>query len=331
MSAEFLKLYRELCKTKPNSKSNDVSYIREREQIMRTLGYDCGSDSIVIEPSKHHGRAARRFGGQKRLQALGHDNRIDAKKMRELQEIRKRTDKLKIISEKIFDHSLNKEDIPSTIWIKHDALFDSDTNFKTKYIPKLQPLSPSKKEQQIIITKTIPRHELLLKKDHTKHRWSKEERDKLNFIYHSLNRPPDKSITAWDQYYTEFTRRFQAFFPHRKYNEIKEKITEMMTLRQMKEPGEVKLWNTIKRIREGYEETTPTSTSISTSTLKSNLFQNSTSNTATSSNNINGSINEVMSSLTLSPSTKQSPQAKLTMQQSNNHNRNKGKIILKSR
>eukprot|EP00607_Mallomonas_marina_P006458 CAMPEP_0182430286 /NCGR_PEP_ID=MMETSP1167-20130531/39163_1 /TAXON_ID=2988 /ORGANISM="Mallomonas Sp, Strain CCMP3275" /LENGTH=192 /DNA_ID=CAMNT_0024615213 /DNA_START=347 /DNA_END=925 /DNA_ORIENTATION=- len=185
--------------------------------------------------------------------------------MKELQAIRAKSKEIKSLAEKIQEYSLKSEPIPTVLWTKYNTLHENDTftdsNIKSgsrnpvnKYPSQpseaVTVATPSISALQNQSTKMPPnkslqslvRPILSVRKNYTSNKWSKEERDRLNGIYHCLNRPPDKNVSAWDAYYVEFTRRFQAFYPTRGHEEIREKIVQMMRLRQMKEMGEEQYW-----------------------------------------------------------------------------------------
>eukprot|EP01035_Chromulina_nebulosa_P022778 gene22778-29493_t len=55
-----LRLYRELCRIDPSRKVHDITFERERKEIMKDLGYDIGEIAEAVSPLRYHGKMARR-------------------------------------------------------------------------------------------------------------------------------------------------------------------------------------------------------------------------------------------------------------------------------
>lgn len=256
MSSEFFRLYRELCRSDAVAET-DYSHLRERKDVMRVLGYDVGSGQKHVERSKHHGKAARRFAPQKRLKAIATDNKEEARRMKELYETSSKASDIQILTLKMQECVARSEKIPHSLWRKYNDIFMKNDGSSSN--PPLSIPSPSKgdsiqlptihnskeniKERSI----TTRRSDTILRKDFTENKWSLEERERLNAIYWILNKPSVQILSAWEQYYVEFASRFRAFYPRRSQEEIIVKIQEMISLRQMKEPGEAQYWKNIHK------------------------------------------------------------------------------------
>lgn len=265
MSANFLRLYRELKHIEPDTKAIDATFEKERIQVLRTLGYNVGHDLVSVSPSKHHGKAARRFAQHRRLEALARDNKIESRKMRELQSLRVKVKEMKSIAYKIQECSISAEPIPSVLWAKNGSLYeDSIISDFSKHVKQAtcdkfehgksagtmpSTSSGATKVSPMAVSETYHenrRTPLVSHKDHSDNKWTDEERIRLNTIYHTLHRPKDRNAAAWDDYFVELSRRFKAFHPSRSHADIRSKALDMIRLRQMKEPGEREYWAKIK-------------------------------------------------------------------------------------
>ncbi len=88
-----------------------------------------------------------------------------------------------------------------------------------------------------------------IKDSHLK--WSVEERQQLNKLYHDLPTPKNKkNIELWKLYFINFANRFVVFYPNRSVEEVTEKVQECIAKRQFKETGEIMYWqNTTPAVR----------------------------------------------------------------------------------
>jgi hypothetical protein len=75
-----------------------------------------------------------------------------------------------------------------------------------------------------------------------KHRWTTMEIKKINDLYWDINRPQTKSPVAWDTYYQIFVSRFLESYPNHSVDKVKNKIEEMLSLKQLKMKGEEQYW-----------------------------------------------------------------------------------------
>ena len=69
MSQDFMALYRQLCR----ERIDDNTFQKEREDVLRVLGYDVGDPALPVAKSKNHGKAPRRFAQERRLKAISTD------------------------------------------------------------------------------------------------------------------------------------------------------------------------------------------------------------------------------------------------------------------
>ena len=85
-------------------------------------------------------------------------------------------------------------------------------------------------------------------------KWHKEERDCLNKLYEELERPNVKVPSLWEVYYRRVYERFRPFYPQKGYEEVRNKVVEMIRKRQFKTTEERVFWDGVSERGQSYVE-----------------------------------------------------------------------------
>lgn len=241
MSTEFSRLYRELCHSGPNDSIKDIHFDRERKQVFKALGYEIKSEPQRYQLSKHHGKAPRRRIHEARLKAISVEGIHDRKRQLELRELSRKTQEVNELTNHIQTLLAENKYIGKHLWAKYDKIYGQETSEESSSSRTLptRSLKPIPKE----ITQ---RSRSVIRCDFSKAKWTKEERDRLNYLYLELSRPSGPSVAAWEVYFTQFAQQFCVFHPQRSQAEAREKIKDMYANRQFTESGEGSYWATVR-------------------------------------------------------------------------------------
>lgn len=243
MATEFSRLYRELCHSGPNDSLKDIYFTRERKQVLKSLGYDIKSEPQKYQISKYHGKGPRRRIIEARLKAISSEVSEERKKQLKIRELTRKTQEVNDLTEKIQTLLSENKYVSNHLWAKYDQIYGYETtnnnNNNNNKISKNQT-----KSKTVTITTQRPRS--IIKTDYSKSKWTKEERDRLNYLYNEIKRPSGHTIDAWEVYYSEFASQFRIFFNHRSESEVIEKIKDMYANRQFTELGEENYWQNVR-------------------------------------------------------------------------------------
>jgi hypothetical protein len=243
MSTEFSRLYRELCHSGPNDPIKDIHFNRERKQVFKALGYQIKSEPERYQVSKHHGKAPRRRLLEARLKAISSEVTGDRKRQLEMRELSRKTLEVNELTNKIQTLLADNKYVGKNIWSKYDKIYGYDTSSE---ISPSKTLPPKPSRAKGSVTETQTRSRSVIRCDYSKAKWTKEERDRLNYLYLELTRPPSHSLEAWDVYFAEFASQFRVFHSQRSEGEAIEKIKEMFATRQFTESGEGLYWTNVR-------------------------------------------------------------------------------------
>lgn len=278
MATEFLRLYKELCKEEreemdsgkvkkltSSSSSTALMYPSTRLSVMSELGYDVGLEApIRVKPMKYHGKMARRSielriklleenPAAKKEKLNPNANRDRAAEKKKLHDIMLETERINKVAQEIEKLTTAGKPIGEELIRK---LANDKKNRSAAYaIKKLPPISSTSK-----------REISLYRKDLSKHKWTLEERDKLNSLFQELEKPSSIHLQAWNLYYKNFSNRFRSLFTNRSETEVIEKLQGMILMRQMREPGEEKFW------KEKNEQSLTEKTTVKSNFSKASRF-----------------------------------------------------------
>lgn len=249
--SEFRKLYRDLCNVTPSGQVEDLAFEKDRKNVMRDLGYKMKGVPPRVCGLKYHGASARRDANESRLKALGSNYAETVKKKKYLHDLLVDSEKINKVTKEIEQYILENKPVPNYIF---DKLPADDTIMKIQMEAKMERAKRNKNLSAILpgqknvialppLSKTRQRQPINIMKEFTTTRWSKEERDLLNKLYHEVPRPSNKKkLDLWKVYYENISYRFKEFFPIRNQIDIEKKLEEMIIKRQFKEIGEAEFW-----------------------------------------------------------------------------------------
>lgn len=239
MATEFSRLYRELCHVDPHASNTDVKYLRERKSVLKTLGYEVDvTEPLLAVPLKFHGKAARRRAKEIHLNAVSVEASKETKYKREMKSLSVKTQQINELTTKIQGLMSENKYVSPHLWSKYDKIYGAISENKHN---SNAPSSPTRQ-----ITKTIPRPAAIIRRDFSKHKWTKAEREKMNELYLHLLKPLASTLGAWDVYFDQFSSKFQLFFPQHSKEDIIDQIKTQFSLRQFKERGEEKYWEGVR-------------------------------------------------------------------------------------
>jgi hypothetical protein len=241
MSTEFSRLYRELCHSGPNDHIKDIHFDRERKQIFKALGYEIKSEPDRFQVSKHHGKAPRRRIQEARLKAISVEGAQDRKRQLEMRELSRKTQEVNELTNQIQKLLAENKYIGKHLWAKYDKIYGHETSNQTVPLRNIPTRSPKPVPKEI-----TQRSRSVIRCDYSKAKWTKEERDRLNYLYLELNRPSGHNIAAWEVYFTQFAEQFRVFHPQRGQSEVVEKVKDMFANRQFTESGEGSYWMNVR-------------------------------------------------------------------------------------
>jgi hypothetical protein len=247
MSTEFSRLYRELCHSGPDDPIKDIHFNRERKQVFKALGYQIKSEPERYQVSKHHGKAPRRRFNEARLKAISSEVAGDRKRQLEMRELSRKTLEVNELTNKIQTLLADNKYVGKNIWSQYDKIYGYNT---ANHLSPSRTL-PSKSQKPapkgfVPVGETERRARSVIRCDYSKAKWTKEERDRLNYLYLQLIRPPSHSIEAWNVYFAEFASQFRVFHSQRCESEVIEKVKEMFASRQFTESGEGLYWTNVR-------------------------------------------------------------------------------------
>ena len=235
MTTDFFRLYRELERVGPDSKPIDISYDRERKEIMKTLGFDVKDTSTRVQRPKHHGKFARRTEASKKQEALLSNFGEEYRKRKVFHDVLYEAGRLNDASTQLGKLISEKKPIPKKIWTLLTPLAAKP---KTALVER-KALPPIESNE------VIPRVSVQLSCPPSSNLWTNPERKRLNSLYHEVRRPPAPNLLMWKVYYETMAARFRTFYPQRSEAEVISKLEDMILKRQMKEDGEVVYWRNI--------------------------------------------------------------------------------------
>jgi hypothetical protein len=282
MSTEFLRLYHQLTRIDPQDPNPDVRYMKERKEVLRTLGYavqaTAGEEREMqrVEPNKYHGKMARRTQWEKKKKAIVTDHAAEGRRRLALTAVIKEADKLNGAVSELTRLLADKQPIPRQLWeelapstgassssspSRHASTGAlSSSSAKVGGHNKLPPLDKQANKSSStrsagasnrVYVETLPRTANKITKSFTLNLWTKAERDRLNQLYCEIKPPPtNKNLDMWRVYYETVGTRFKTFFPSRDLEEVIIKLEEMILLRQMKIDDEIVYWEQCKHARE---------------------------------------------------------------------------------
>lgn len=254
MSTEFSRLYRELCHSGPNDSVKDIYFHRERKQIFQILGYlpheGAGGERPAYQVSKHHGKASRRRIHEAHLKAISLDGAKERKKQQEIRDLSRKTAEVNELTNQIQSLLQQNKYVGKNLWSKYDKIYGEQ--YSSNELPVVD--GPTSKGSPLqLASHTTPepkqtsrRTRSIIRSDYSKEKWTKEERDRLNYLYLELNRPSSHNLGAWEVYFSEFATQFRVFFPHRSHEVVVEKIKEMYATRRFTESGEGVYWANVR-------------------------------------------------------------------------------------
>jgi NAD+--asparagine ADP-ribosyltransferase len=254
-SSEFRKLYRDLCNVNPSGVVEDISFEQDRKNIMRDLGYKMKGVPARVIGLKYHGATARRDANECRLKAIGSNYAETVRKKKYLHDLLVDSEKINKVTKEIQQYILEGMPVPNYVF---DKLPADEAIIKIQMEAKMERAKRNKNSSSLLpgqknvvalppLSKTRQRQPINIMKDFTLTRWSREERDLLNKLYHEVPRPSNKKkMDSWKIYYISISSRFKEFFPERKQIDIEQKLEEMITKRQFKELGETDYWKESK-------------------------------------------------------------------------------------
>jgi hypothetical protein len=251
MATEFLRLYKELCREtkesidsgiKIKSSEDDISHVQmypsTRLSVFNQLGYNVGDiNPKRIQPLKYHGKMARRLAEIKLTnnkssnqieKANSESTREKAIKKKQLNDIFIETERINKIASEIQKLTTEGKSIGNDLVLK--LANDSKSRTAAVKLKKLPPISYTQKREIFISVNT------------SSNKWTIEEREKLNQLYHEIEKPTTNYLESWNLYYKNIADRFVGLYPKRKHSDVVEKIIIMITSRQMKEKGEIEYW-----------------------------------------------------------------------------------------
>lgn len=249
--SEFRKLYRDLCNVTPSGIVEDISFEKDRKSIMRDLGYKMKGVPPRVQGLKYHGANARRDANESRLVAMSSNYSETIKKKKYLHDLLVDSEKINKVTKEIESYILKNKPVPNFIFDKlpaDDAIMKIQMEARMERAKRNKNLSAFLPGQKNIValpplSKTRKREPITIMKEFTTTRWSKEERELLNHLYHEVPRPSNKKkLDSWKIYYENISIRFKEIYPNRKQIDIEQKLEEMITLRQFKEKGEEDFW-----------------------------------------------------------------------------------------
>lgn len=298
MATEFSRLYRELCHSGPNDSIKDIYFTRERKQVLKSLGYNIKSEEQKYEISKYHGKGPRRRILEARLKAISSEVSDERKKQLKIRELSRKTQEVNDLTDKIQTLLSENKYVSAHLWSKYDQIYgyettnnnnNNNTNNNNNKNTKSKNNSIKTPSSTSLVTTQRPRS--VIRTDYSKAKWTKEERDRLNYLYNELKRPSGHTIDAWDVYYTEFASQFRVFFGHRSESEVIEKIKDMFANRQFTELGEDNYWQHVRA-------TSPVARQKQLlKSLERNHNFNNNNNTTNTNNNANNTSNNTTLSL----------------------------------
>ena len=224
-------------------------YSNTRMSVMTRLGVEgMGEEKFVrTKPNPHHGKAARRQAAAMMNKPRGESNSAgEAQKGREKADARKKFNELMNETERI--NKVAKEiqqqlDMGQSI---SNNLVMKLANEKKKRISIQKP----KKLPPLTHKETFPRELTVTKRDFSKNKWTSEERERMNTLFHEIEKPSGNVLGAWEQYYKGFADRFRCVIPGRSEADVIEKLQSMILKRQMHNDEEKQFWGEGKASQE---------------------------------------------------------------------------------
>lgn len=278
MATEFLRLYKELCagtrvetdsgamvkQSRSQGNEGDM-YPAVRLSVMAQLGFDVGlACPIRTQPSKHHGKQARRSkeikamisgpGGNSSTKNVT-STRDEAAKKKHLNDIMQETERINKVAREIEAMTTLGKPINNDLVLKlaNETKKRTAANIVNRF-GKLPPLS----------TVTTAREPSVIRKDFSGNKWSQEELEKMNSLFHEIPKPSTKHLDAWYHYYKNLAARFRSLYGHRSEQSVIEKFQCVILKRQLKESGERTFWKELHSVKAAdNQDTKPTFTKSS--------------------------------------------------------------------
>lgn len=264
MSERFQRLYRGISESGiAQLKTPDeyaYAFEMERRQTLDSLGYKVGyTGDNDLQRNRHHGKLARKKN-QLRDRLLQHNKEAKEaelaiwkkdyqKKLLQINSYHSLACKLQnaILTDSVITNTLLKKFVnPGVITNECEGDYDGSrkprrtllrdpSSLKLTYVPINMNLPDG--------CKPIGREKLLI----TKFKWSDCEKKKINDLFWVIDRPTSKNAAAWNAYHEMFIGRFLASFPCHTTKDVKRKILQMLSCRQLKMQGEEEYWEGMVR------------------------------------------------------------------------------------
>mmetsp|Transcript_7313 Transcript_7313/g.7400 ORF Transcript_7313/g.7400 Transcript_7313/m.7400 type:complete len:315 (-) Transcript_7313:404-1348(-) len=247
MSANFFQLYKGIGNGEINQEISCINnhiysghgFEMERRKVLDSLGYNVGyKGDQCLTKNKHHGKLAR----DKNKTKTRHFSKLDDQEIElavwkknypfKLQEINKYQ---ALANEMKF--ALLDKNVPDSLWRK----FEDPHSYNQK-IRRSHKNHILDSELPSLVYTPINDIENGRSVAPAKHRWTIMEIKKINDLYWKINRPQTKNPAAWDTYYQIFISRFLDTYPTHSVEKVKNKIEEMLSLKQLKMEGEEHYW-----------------------------------------------------------------------------------------
>ena len=264
MATEFLRLYNEMCKgdrkvidTGPSKKSpkkkkeegngskinTDIfgGYSNTRMSVMTRLGVEGMGEEKFIRtmPNPHHGKAARRQAAvmakkpkeESKSAADAQSGRDKADARKKFNDLMVETERINKVAKEIQQQLVKGENISNNLVMRL-------ANEKKKRVG----VQKAKKLPPLTVKENFPRELSVIKRDFSKNKWTVEERDRMNSLFHEIERPSANQLGAWGQYYKGFADRFRSTMPGRSEADVIQKLQCMILKRQMHNDKEKQFW-----------------------------------------------------------------------------------------
>ena len=255
MSEKFQRLYRGIsdCSIVQSKLSSEYAYAfeMERRQTLDSLGYKVGyTGNKDLQKNRHHGKLARKRN-QMRGRVLHDDKEAELavwkkdyqNKLLQINNYHTLACELQVALSK-------NSTVPNTILKKfvgpaviiHER---EGTGGKTNLTPQRDSLSShvTINMNQIETGKSASREKVLI----AKYKWSDCEKKKMNDLYLQIDRPTSENPGAWNAYHDMFVGRFSESFPSRTEKDVRRKLLQMLSCRQLKMQGEEEYWRHLAR------------------------------------------------------------------------------------
>lgn len=242
-NSEFFRLYRELGKSSNiDARAKDISYDRERKEVLKAIGYDIKGIRKAVQPNLNHGKYARRIQNERHLAAISGDYlKHQYRKKKEFNDMLIETDKINSAAKELSELLAEKKPIPRLLLKQITGSHGSSA------APTLSSQSQSMDlKPHVVPDPILPRVFSKVRKSMSLNKWSPEERQRLNQLYNEIKPPPVSHKGMWELYYETIAYRFKDFFPRRSIDDIVTKVEELVTDRKLKEGGEKQFWQGLK-------------------------------------------------------------------------------------